>query len=128
MTPPTIVRADAVFETALGVVLVVGTGASWLGPADFPAPVGTPLLIAFGGALLPVGGLLWQLASTPVSPALLRTLATANLATAAAALAWRIAASGFSTAGSTLTLSTTGVLAALAATQLRAARPIVSPA
>jgi hypothetical protein len=122
VTPQRIVQTDSVFEATLGLTLIGGAAAGWLGPGDFPAPVGTPVIVGAGCALLIVAALLWQLASAPVAPRLLRILATANLATAAAALAWRLVATGFSTAGSALTLATASALAVLAAAQLSAAQ------
>jgi hypothetical protein len=101
---------DSLFETALGLILVSG----WLGPSDFPDPVGKPLLVAFGVALVGVGLLLWRVAGTID----LRTLATANLATAALAVAWCLAANGFSPAGTALTTTTAAALVLLAAAQL----------
>jgi hypothetical protein len=106
----------------LGLVLVMCAATSLLGSGDFPSPVGTVLVLLFGLALLPVGALLWRLALGPVPGGLLRTLASANLATAAAALAWYLAASGFSSAGSALAIATVAALALLAAAQLRAGR------
>ena len=94
----------------LGVVLVSG----WLSPSDFPNPVGKPLIIAFGIALIGVGVFLWRLAGTID----LRTLAAANLATAALAVAWCLAASGFSDSGTALTAATAAALALLAGAQL----------
>ena len=94
----------------LGLVLVSG----WLGPADFPDPVGKPLIIAFGVALIGIGVVLWRLAGTIE----LRTLATANLATAALAVVWWLAATGFSAAGTALTAATAAALALLAGAQL----------
>jgi hypothetical protein len=117
-----IVQADSVFEAALGLVLAGGAAASWLGAGDFPDPVGTPVIVAFGCALLVVGAVLWRLASNPIASGLLRALATANLATAAAAIVWRLVAEGFSRTGSALTLATAVALAGLAAAQLRALR------
>ena len=122
MTPRAIVRVDSIFETALGIVLVAGGAVGLFGPEDFPTPVGTVLVVVFGFALLPVGALLWQLARGPLPQRLLRTLGTANLATAAAAAAWYLAASGFSAAGAALTILTGVALALLSAAQLRAAR------
>jgi hypothetical protein len=104
---------DAVFETMLGLVLVPG----WLGPHDFPEPVGRPLIVAFGAALVGVGVVLWRLAGTID----LRTLAAANLATAALAAAWCLAATGFSQTGVALTGATAAALTLLAVAQLRAA-------
>ena len=119
MTPQAIVRADGLFETALGLVLVAGAAAGWLDAADFPAPVGTTVIVVFGCALVAVGAVLWRLAARPVPAALLRNLATANLATAAAALTWLLAADGFSTTGSAITAAAVAALTALAAGQLR---------
>jgi hypothetical protein len=101
----------------LGVVLIIGGAAGWLGPGDFPAPVGRPLIVAFGVALLPVGAFLWLRADAP----LLRTLAAANAVTAAAAITWRLAATGFSDTGTALTVATAAALALLASLQLGAA-------
>ena len=98
----------------LGLVLVSG----WLGPSDFPDPVGRPLIVAFGVALVGVGVILWRLADTID----LRALATANLATAGLAVAWCVAASGFSPAGTALTAATAAALALLAAAQLLGSR------
>jgi hypothetical protein len=111
------VRADGLFETALGLVLVAGGAAAWLGPSDFPGPVGRPVIVAFGVALLGVGIVLWRLAETVD----LRTLAAANTVTAVAALVWCLVASGFSVAGVALTIATAAALALLAAVQLRVA-------
>ena len=121
MTPRAIVRADSIFETVLGLVLVVGAATSLLGKSDFPSPVGTVLVLLFGCALLPVAALLWRLALGSIPGGLLRTLASANLVTAAAVLAWYLAASGFSSAGSALAIATVAGLAVLALAQLRAA-------
>jgi hypothetical protein len=98
----------------LGLILVSG----WLGPSDFPGPVGKPLIVAVGVALIAVGALLWRLAGTID----LRTLAAANLATAALAVAWWLAATGFSPAGTALTTATAAALALLAAAQLLGSR------
>src|SRR5437762_195652 len=124
-----IVRADALFEAALGLLLVVGGASAWLSADDFPAPVGRPLIVAFGCALLLVAAVLWGLARAAVPNRLLRTLAAANLAAALLAIAWLLTADGFSTAGSIVTLATVVGLAILAAAQLLAARaPAPRPA
>jgi hypothetical protein len=73
-----------------------------------------------GCALLPVGALLWRLSQGPVPARLLLQLAAANLATCAATLSWRIAATGFSPAGSALTIAAAAGLALLATAQLGA--------
>jgi len=121
VTGKRIVQADSVFEAALGLVLVGGAVANWLGPGDFPTPVGTPVIVVVGCALLGVAAVLWYLAAAPAST-LLRTLAAANLATGAAACTWRLVAAGFSAAGSALTLGTAVALAILAAAQFSADR------
>ena len=100
----------------LGLALVAGGVAGGLGPDDFPGPVSTSLILVVGAALVALGALLWRLAERID----LRTLATANAATAAAAGAWYLAAGGFSAAGATLTLVTAGALVLLAAAQLLA--------
>lgn len=89
----------------------------WVGAADFPDPVGRPLLIVFGVALIGVGIVLWLLSGTID----LRTLATANLVTAALAVAWCLAATGFSPAGAALTATTAAALTLLATGQVFAA-------
>jgi hypothetical protein len=98
----------------LGLVLVSG----WLGSGDFPNPVGKPLIVSFGAVLVGVGVILWLLAGTIG----LRTLATANLATAALAVAWCLAASGFSPAGTALTTAAAATLVLLAVAQLLGSR------
>ena len=118
MTPRAIVLIDGLFEGALGVVLLVGVAAGWLGEGDFPAPVGTRLVAAIGCVLLALGGYLFLLQRRQVAAALLRALAIGNLVTACAAVAWRAAASGFSETGSALSLATAAGLVALAAIQL----------
>jgi hypothetical protein len=123
VTGKRIVQADAVFETSLGIVLVAGAATGWLDSGDFPAPIGTPVIVAVGIPLVLVGIVLWRVA---VTPQLLRVLACANAATAAAALVWWLAASGFSTAGSAITLATAAALTLLAALQLLAQRRTVS--
>ena len=123
MDGKTVVRADSLFETALGVLLAAGGASGWLDGGDFPTPVGSALVVVAGCALLAVGAVLWRLASGRVPDALLRNLAAANLATAALAIAWRLVADGFSAAGSALILATAGALIALAAAQLSAASP-----
>jgi len=80
------------------------------------------LVLAFGCALLPVGAPLWRISNGPPSAPLLRTLATANLATAAVLLAWFIAAAGFPRAGTAIALATAACLVVLGALQLAAGR------
>ncbi len=87
---------------------------SWLGPGDFPNPVGTPLIVGLGVVLIAVGAVLWRLAGTID----LRALAAANLTTAVIAVVWLLAAKGFSTAGTAVTTATSAALALLAFAQV----------
>jgi hypothetical protein len=114
-----IVRLDGLLEAGLGLGLVVAAAGGGLGSADFPEPVGTPVVAGAGGVLLLAGIVLWR---APVTPGLLRGLAAANLVTAAMAVAWLAAARGFSTSGLCLLTGTAAVLVALASAQLRIAR------
>jgi hypothetical protein len=90
----------------------------WVGPSDFPNPVGKLLLVAFGVALVGVGAILWRLAGTID----LRALAAANLATAGLAVAWCLAVSGFSATGTGVTAATAAALVLLAGAQLLGSR------
>jgi hypothetical protein len=123
MSPSAIVRADGVFEAALGLLLVVGAATGRLDGGDFPAPVGTVVIVVVGVALIALGAVLWQLTGGAVPPQLLRNLAVGNSVTAVAAIVWRLAAEGFSDAGSAIVLATAGALLALAAVQFSAATP-----
>ena len=118
MSPNGIVRADSLFETALGLLLVAGAAAGWLDGGDFPTPVGATVIVLAGVALVGVGAVLWRLATGAIPPQLLLNLAIANSLTAALAIVWRLAADGFSGAGSSLVLATVAALVALAAAQL----------
>ena len=120
MSPRAIVRADGVFELGLGLLLVAGAASGRLEGDDFPAPVGTTVIVVVGVALIALGAVLWRLAAGAVPPQLLRNLALGNSVTAVAAIVWRIAADGFSTAGSAILLATALGLLALAAVQLSA--------
>jgi hypothetical protein len=109
MEPKAVVRADAVFEAALGLALVAGAAAGGLA---FPHPVGRAVIAIVGGLLLVVGGLLWR------SRIGLAPLAAANVTTAVAAVAWLAAASGFSTAAAALVGAAVAGLVALAAAEI----------
>jgi hypothetical protein len=123
MSKEAIVRTDGVIEAVLGLVLAIGALAGLLGAGDFPSPVGTVVVAVFGWLLLGVGAVLWWLAgSGRVNRSLLLVLATANACTAVLAVVWLLAAGGFSSAGSALTVATAAALAVLALAQLRAAR------
>jgi hypothetical protein len=121
MSSSAIVRADGLFEIGLGLVLVAGAASGWLDGGDFPAPVGTTVIVVVGVALIALGAVLWRLAGDSVPPQLLRNLAIGNSVTALAAIVWRIAADGFSAAGSAIVLATALGLLVLAVVQLSAA-------
>lgn len=108
MEARTIVRADALFEAALGVGLLASALTGALGAADYPHPVGKTIVALVGAILLLAGGVLGRGAvSLPV-------LVAANVATAVAAVAWLTAASGFSAAGAGVLVGTAAVLVGLA--------------
>jgi hypothetical protein len=113
MDARTLVRIDAVFEGALGVVLLLGAATGGLGAADFPHPVGTVAVVVVGCLLLVLAAVLWG------GGASVTALAVGNAATAVAALVWLVAAAGFSSAGAWLLGLTIAGLAALAVTQVR---------
>jgi hypothetical protein len=106
-----LVRADALFEGALGLVLLLGVSTGALDGGDFPAPVGPVVLLAAGWVLLALCGLIW------VGRLGMRALAVGNGASAAAGLLWLLFADGWSTAGGVLVAITVAVLAGLAAVQ-----------
>lgn len=107
-----VVRADALFEAALGVLLTAGAAVGWLGAGDFPHPVGAAVVAVAGGLLLLLGGVLWQ------SGIELRALAAGNAATAIAGIVWLVLGSGFSTAGGAVVAVTVAGLVGLAAAQV----------
>ena len=106
MEARTVIRVDAAIEIALGLVLLVGFGAS-----DFPHPVGRVVVLAVGAALVVFGVILWR------APVDLRTLAAGNLVTAAAAVVWLAAATHFSAAGAALVAAAAAALIVLAVWQ-----------
>ena len=108
-----VVRADAVFEVALGVVLLVGAAAGGLA---FPDPVGRVVAALAGAALVLVGAVLWR-ARIGVAP-----LAAGNIVTAIAGVAWLAAANGFSTGGAAFVGAAVAGLVALAAAELALTR------
>ena len=106
-----LVRLDALFEGALGIVLLLGAATGVLDGSDFPPPVGTALLLIAGWVLLALCSLIW---SGRVG---LRALAVGNVVSALAGLVWLLAAEGWSAAGASLVGVTVAVLAVLAAAQ-----------
>jgi hypothetical protein len=106
-----LVQIDALFEGVLGVVLLLGAATGALDSGDFPAPVGTALLLVAGWVLLTLCGLIWA------ERIGIRALALGNGVTAVAGFLWLILAEGWSTAGAVLVAITVVGLAGLAAAQ-----------
>jgi hypothetical protein len=104
-------RVDALFEGALGVVLLVGVATGALDGDDFPAPVGTTLLLVAGWVLLTLCGLIWA------GRVGMRALAIGNGVAAVAGFLGLILAEGWSTVGAVLVAITIAALAGLAAAQ-----------
>jgi len=112
-----LLKVDALFEGALGLVLLLGAATSVLDESDFPSPVGRALLLIVGWVLLTLCGLIWS------GRLGLRALALGNGVSAAAGLLWLLLAEGWSTTGAVLVAITVvglGVLAAAQAATLRA--------
>src|SRR5919201_6647900 len=113
MDAKAVIRADAVFEVALGIVLLVGAAADGLA---FPHPVGRVAVAVCGGTLVLLGAVLWR---APLGPA---PLAAGNVVTAVAGVAWLAAANGFSPAAAAFVGAAVSGLVALAAAELALAR------
>jgi hypothetical protein len=106
-----LVKVDALFEGLLGLAVLLAAVAGALDGSDFPRPVGTPVLLIAGWALLTLGGLIW---SGRVG---VRALALGNAVSALAGLVWLLGADGWSAAGTVVIGVTVAVLAVLAAAQ-----------
>jgi hypothetical protein len=109
----TLIRADAVFEAALGLTLVVGAATGGVG---FPQPVGRVVIGLAGALLLALALVLWRVRIA------LKGLAAGNLATAGAAVVWLATANGFPTAGAALLGAGVAGLVALAGAELALGR------
>lgn len=107
------VKADAAFEAVLGLGVLVCAAAGILGPGDFPAPVGRPLLLGIAVLLLALG---WAISRGALPP---RALALGNAVAAALGLVWLALASGFSAGGAAITAVTVAALLLLAGLQSR---------
>jgi hypothetical protein len=113
MDQKAVVRADAVFEAALGLALLASAASDGL---DFPHPVGRVAVAIAGAGLLLFAAFLWR-ARIGLTP-----LAAGNLATAVAAVGWLAACTGFSTAGAALVGAAIAGLVALAVAELALGR------
>jgi hypothetical protein len=111
MTESSVVRADALFEAVLGLVLLAGAATGALDASDFPDPFGVAVIAGVGVLLLVLAYVIW---SGRVGVA---ALAAGNAVTALAALIWLVVASGFSTSGAAIVAITVVALAVLAAAQ-----------
>ena len=118
-----VLKADAVVEGALAVLLAGGAAVGLLSAADFPGPINRVVIAVVGIALVPVAFVLWRLGQrTRVPRASLQMVAAANGATSVVAVAWLLMADGFSASGAAAAGATAALLACLAAVQLTAAR------
>jgi hypothetical protein len=111
-----VVRADALFEAALGIVLAAGAATGWLEAGDFPHPVGAAVVAVAGAVLLLLGGFLWR-GGIGLGP-----LAAGNALAAIAGIVWLGLASGFSSVGVALVAVTVAGLVGLAAAQVATLR------
>ena len=92
-------------------MLLLGAATGALDSGDFPAPVGTALLLIAGWLLLTLCGLIWA------GRIGIRALALGNGVTALTGFLWLLLAEGWSTAGAVLVAFTVAGLAGLAAAQ-----------
>ena len=111
MDANTVIRADALFESALGLVLLAGVASGALGGSDFPRPVGAALLLVVGLLLLLLAGLIWT------GRVGTKALAVGNALTAVVAVVWLAVVSGFSAAGIAFVAVAAAGLAGLALMQ-----------
>jgi hypothetical protein len=105
-----LVRADALFEGVLGVVLLLTAASGALDGSDFPW-IGTAVLLIVGWLLLILCGVIW------IGRIGLRELVLGNALSALAGFLWLLLAGGWSTLGAVLVAITVAVLAGLAVTQ-----------
>ena len=109
-------KADAGFELLFGSMLAAGAAAGWLTHADAPVPPG---VIAAAGVAFVLAGAS-QFAYFIRSPRRVQLeLAAGNTAMALAALAWLLAAKGFSTTGALIVSAAAAWKLAIGSLQLR---------
>jgi hypothetical protein len=115
-------RADGVFEAALGLVLVTGPATGLLDSLDLPAADG--IVVAFGALLLPLAVVLWAWAARerpfagPVG-----ALAAVNGITGAMLAVWiLVRADATAVPGAAFVLVVSAVLLGLCVVQLRLRR------
>jgi hypothetical protein len=109
-------KADAGFEAALGIVLVLGTGVAWFTGSDFTVP--TAIVTGAGVAFLLASAS--QISYFINSPRrVLLELAVGNAGMALAGVIWLIAARGFSTTGAVILSIAIAWKLAISSLQLR---------
>jgi hypothetical protein len=112
----TLFKADAGFEAALGIVLVLGTGVAWFTGSDFTVP--TAIVTGAGVAFLLASAS--QISYFINSPRrVLLELAVGNAGMALAGVIWLIAARGFSTTGAVILSIAIAWKLAISSLQLR---------
>ena len=100
-----IVMSDAGFEAVLGTVLVMGWVFGQIDGQDFADPVSGGLAAAFGLGLIALAvGLAEVVKREAVSDRFLSLLAAGNAGFAVLLAVWRLAADGFTEAGSAVVL------------------------
>ena len=82
-----LVRADALFEAALGIPLATGGLTGLHSALDLPRPASEPVVTAFGAGLVPFAAMLWRESGRPDGRRL-QALAGANALTGALLAGW----------------------------------------
>jgi hypothetical protein len=117
-----VVMADAGFEAALGIILLIGALIGDIDGRDFADPATTAVVVAFGAALLALGfGLSSATSRGLITRQFLLVLGATNAGFAVLLVIWALIGDAFSTQGSVLTWITALVLLLLAAVQWRLA-------
>jgi hypothetical protein len=82
-----LLKADALFEVALGIPLVTGRQTGLLDRLEFPPPASDGLVMVFGAGLIPFAGVLWAAAGEPTRARLV-AIGVVNVATAGLLGTW----------------------------------------
>ncbi|HMJ96045.1 MAG TPA: hypothetical protein VK486_09340 [Thermoleophilaceae bacterium] len=116
-----LLKADALFEIALGVPLATGRQTGLLDRVEFPPPASDGLAAAFGAGLIPFAGVLWAAAREPTRARLV-AIGVVNLGTAGLLGTWLARSrDGAEPVASRAVGATVAALAALGAAELAAA-------
>lgn len=117
-----LLRADALFEIALGAPLLVASASGRDRALGLPPPATRAVVGAFGGVLLPFAGALWWESADP-GRTRVRALAAVNALTGVTFASWLFARRDQTGAsGAALVGSTAATLLTLAAAQARVSR------